>query len=268
MSSELARVEPTPFCSASDLASAKSRFDDIEIEVTADGSLSRTESNSPVAPQSDLMLKAAKWLKERYQVSQGARFGIHKRIPIGGGLGGGSSDAATCLLALNRLWGLDLSLDELAQAGSQLGADVAVFVRGEAAWAEGVGELLEPIDLRPEIYLLIDPKVSVSTAEIFAAEELTRTNDPLTIRAFLQDAGHNVCVPVVRMRYPAVAEALDWLGNFTTARMSGTGACVFGSFDSLEAAEEVKSRVPENWVSWVVNGLNRSPVHQQLGLLT
>jgi 4-diphosphocytidyl-2-C-methyl-D-erythritol kinase len=142
-----------------------------------------------------------------------------------------------------------------------------VFVHGRAAWAGGVGEVLQALDIDEPVYLLIDPEIAVSTAQIFADEELTRNCDPITIRAFLRGAGRNVCEPVVRKRYPPVAEALDWLSQFGPARMTGTGACVFVEADSLRQAEIVKSQVPENWTAYVVSARNYSPLHQQLELL-
>jgi len=213
------------------------------------------------------VLAAASLLQKRFKVSEGVGIGIEKRIPIGGGLGGGSSDAACCLLALNRLWGLGLSVSQMADIGLELGADVPVFVRGRAAWAGGVGEVLQPIDILEPIYLVIDPQVHVSTANIFAAEELTRNCDPITIRAFLRGAGTNVCEPVVRKRHPQVGEAMDWLGQFGAARMSGSGACVFIQMDSLQQAEIVKSQIPEPWAGYVAAATNFSPLHRQLGLL-
>ncbi len=239
----------------------------LEFEPRADGRIHRHDGNSPVAPADDILLRAAALLQARHAVAEGVGIRIDKRIPVGGGLGGGSSDAASCLLALNQLWGLGLSLEQLAGIGLELGADVPVFVLGRAAWAEGVGEVLQPVDIDEPIYLIIDPGVAVSTAQIFADEELTRNCDPITIRAFLRGAGRNVCEPVVRKRHPRVAEALDWLSQFGAARMSGTGACVFVEVDSLRQAEEVKSRVPEPWAGYVAKAMNRSPVHQQLGLL-
>ena len=167
-------------------------------------------------------------------------------------------------MALNRAWRLDLELEQLAEIGLEIGADVPVFVHGFAAWAVGISEQLQPIELERPFYLVIDPGIAVSTAQIFAAQELTRNCDPLTIRAFLRGAGSNVCEPVVRQRYPEVAAAIDWLDRYASARMSGTGSCVFAACDSLEHAEEVKSRVPEKWGAYVARGLNRSPVHRQL----
>jgi 4-diphosphocytidyl-2-C-methyl-D-erythritol kinase len=239
----------------------------LEFELIADGSIRRTESNSPVPASADIVLAAAGLLQKRFEVSKGVGIRIEKGIPIGGGLGGGSSDAACCLLALNRLWELGLSLSQLADIGLELGADVPVFVHGRAAWAGGVGEVLQPIDIPEPIYLVIDPQVHVSTANIFAAEELTRNCDPITIRAFLRGAGTNVCEPVVRNRHPQVGEAIDWLDQFGAARMSGSGACVFIEMDSLQQAEIVKAQIPESWTGYVAAARNVSPLHQQLGLL-
>jgi 4-diphosphocytidyl-2-C-methyl-D-erythritol kinase len=241
--------------------------DYIEFSTNDEGSIDRLPGNSPVAAADDILLTTATLLQSRFEVDKGVSIGIDKRIPVGGGLGGGSSDAAACLLALNRLWDLDLSLDQLAGIGLELGADVPVFVHGRAAWASGIGEVLQAIELERPIYVVIDPKIEVSTAQIFAAQELTRNCDPLTIRAFLRGSGSNVCEPVVRNLYPQVGEAIDWLSQYAVARMSGTGACVFAAIDSLEQAEVVKSRVPRQWDAYITRALNYNPVHQQLGLL-
>ncbi len=241
--------------------------DHIEFSANHEGSIERLPGNSSVAAADDILLTTATLLQSRFEVDKGISIGIDKRIPVGGGLGGGSSDAAACLLALNRLWDLDLSLDQLAGIGLELGADVPVFVRGRAAWASGIGEVLQEIELEQPIYLVIDPKVAISTAQIFAAQELTRNCDPLTIRAFLRGSGSNVCEPVVRNLYPQIGEAIDWLSQYAAARMSGTGACVFAAIDSLEQAEVVKSRVPRQWDAYITRALNYNPVHQQLGLL-
>ncbi len=241
--------------------------DRLEFTVNSDGGIHRQGVNTPVAPADDILLTTARLLQARFEVDKGIDIGVDKRIPVGGGLGGGSSNAATCLLALNQLWELDLSLRQLAEIGLELGADVPVFVHGRAAWATGIGEELQAIELKEPIYVVIDPASSVSTAQIFAAQELTRNRDPITIRAFLRGAGTNVCEPVVRKLYPRVDEAIDWLNQFGAARMSGTGACVFAEVDSLARAEAVKSRVPKPWAGYVARAMNRSPVHQQLGLL-
>jgi len=241
--------------------------DDLQFTVNDEGVVRRLPGNSPVVAADDILLRTAMLLQSRFQVGKGVNISIDKRIPIGGGLGGGSSNAATCLLALNQLWGLGQSLDQLSEIGIELGADVPVFVGGRAAWGTGIGEVLEPVELNESIYLVIDPKIEVSSAQIFGAQELTRNNDPLTIRAFLRGAASNVCEPVVRKLYPQVDEAIDWLSQYATARMSGTGACVFAAVDSHERAEAVKSRVPKQWTAYVTRAMNRNPVHQQLGLL-
>ena len=237
--------------------------DRLIISTRSDGVIRRL-GDSPVAEADDLVMRAARLLAGYADFTGGADIRVDKRIPIGGGLGGGSSDAASCLLALNRLWKLELSHQDLAAIGLQLGADVPVFVMGRAAWASGVGEVLEPVDLPCPWYLVIDPGISVSTAQVFAAPELTRNCDPSTIRAFLQGAGSNVCEPVVRKMYPEVGSALDWLGKHGDARLSGTGGCVFAAFDSQAQAESVKYRVPQRWQAIVTRGLNRSPAHEAL----
>jgi 4-diphosphocytidyl-2-C-methyl-D-erythritol kinase len=189
---------------------------------------------------------------------------LDKQLPLGGGLGGGSSDAATTLVALNRLWATGLSEDELAGLGLRLGADVPVFVRGRAAWAEGVGERLVPVDLPQPWYLVLVPGCHVSTAAIFKDPELTRNSPGITIADFLAGAGRNDCEPVVRSRYPEVAEALDWLGQYRSAHLTGTGACVFAAFDTEAAARERLNGVPRGLAAFVARGLNRSPLLERL----
>ena len=241
-------------------------YDDIKIRTTPDGSIARVEGHSSIAAADDIAIRAAQVLQNRFQVKPGAQISINKRIPVGGGLGGGSSNAATTMLALNRLWELDLELSELAEIGLGLGADVPVFVMGEAAWATGIGEKLSPVDLNEPWFVLIHPGIQVSTAEIFNAEELTRDCDAITIRAFLRGAGNNVCEKVACKLYPEIQQAIDWLNQFGSARMTGTGACVFAAFDSLEQAEGVKSRTPEHWQSFVAKAMNRNPVIEQCGM--
>ena len=241
--------------------------DSLEFGLRDDGVIARHGAN-PVPAEADLVLRAARLLADRAaDGGPGVDIRVEKRIPIGGGLGGGSSDAATCLHALNRLWGLGLTLDELAEIGLGIGADVPVFVRGRAAWASGIGEVLEAVELAEPWYLVIDPGVAVSTAAVFASRELTRNCDPSTIRAFLRGSGSNVCEPVVRGLYPAVAEALDWLRSERDAQLSGTGGCIFAAFDSHAQAETVKLRVPRKWNAWLARGFNLSPLHRQLDLL-
>lgn len=235
--------------------------DTLGFRLRDDGLVRRSSVLPGIDPESDLTVRAARLLQSHTGERRGVEIAIDKRIPAGGGLGGGSSDAATTLWALNCLWDLGLSMEELATLGLRLGADVPVFVRGRAAWAEGVGEILTPLTLEEPWYLVVIPDAQVSTAEIFAAPELTRDCDALTISGFLSgDHGLNVCEPVVRARFPRVAEALDWLGRFAPARMSGTGACVFASFPERRAADEARRCLPVGWRAFVAKGCNHSPL--------
>jgi 4-diphosphocytidyl-2-C-methyl-D-erythritol kinase len=242
--------------------------DEIGIEVTDDPHIERVEGPKAIDAVSDLGVRAALALQAASGVRRGARLRLRKRIPIGGGLGGGSSDAATVLLVLNRLWGLGLTPDRLAELGLALGSDVPIFVRGSSAWAEGRGEKLTPMELPPAWYLIVHPGVAVATAAIFQAPELTRNSPLITIRALSPDQARNDCEPVVRSRYPAVAEALDWVGARARARLSGTGSCVFAAFASAAEAERVAARVPDEWTAFVARGLDRSPLEAALGSIT
>ncbi len=243
-------------------------YDRIEFKLTSDDRIIRQASQTEVPEQEDILIKTARLLQQRYKVDAGVSISVDKHIPLGGGLGGGSSNAATCLLVLNRLWELGLDLEQLGEIGLELGADVPVFLGGRAAWAGGIGEELQPIELETPTYLVIHPGISVSTAQIFNSEELTRNCDAITIRAFLDGSGINVCEPVVCKLYPQVAEAINWLSHYSPTRMSGTGACVFAGFDSLEQAEAVKLQIPRQWAAFIAPAMNRNPVHQQLDLLS
>ncbi len=213
-------------------------------------------------------MRAACALKEASGSPLGADIGLEKRIPVGGGLGGGSSDAATCLVALNRLWGLDWPVEKLAALGLKLGADVPVFVHGRAAWAEGVGERLTPLYpplAPPETnYLILKPNVFVSTAEVFQDPELTRNSPPITIHGFLASGGRNDCLGVVRRRYPEVAHALDWLSLFGSARLTGTGACVFLACETFDRGREILRKVPPAFAGFMARGMNDSPLLERL----
>jgi 4-diphosphocytidyl-2-C-methyl-D-erythritol kinase len=240
--------------------------DELYFEPRDDGRIVRIDPLPGIAPEQDITVRAARLLQARAGGSAGAAIRINKRIPVGGGLGGGSSNAATALWALNRLWGLGLDIDELAGIGLTLGADVPVFVRGQAAWAEGVGERLIPIPLDEPWYLVIVPPVQVSTASIFAAPDLTRDCELLTIDRFLSgDQGLNVCEPVVCSRYPEVAKALGWLRRHVPATMSGTGSCVFARFEDRQAAEALHACLPAGWRGFVARGMNRSPLLARIG---
>ncbi len=242
-------------------------YDYLTFEITKDGSITRSGSQTSVNEADDIILLAAKLLQSKYQISLGLRYSIEKHIPIGGGLGGGSSNAATTLMVLNKLWKLNLELSELATLGLQLGADVPVFIEGKSAWANGIGEELTPVDLPKPWFVVIYPQLFVSTAEIFASEQLTRNCDPITIRAFLAGQGCNVCEPVACQLYPDIQKVIDWLSQYSKARMTGTGACVFASFDSLEQAESVKSLAPKYWSAFVVKAMNQNPVIEQCELM-
>ena len=239
--------------------------DRLAFRLREDGLIRRSRELPGVAERDDLVLRAARLLREHCPGGQGVDIRLDKRLPMGGGLGGGSSDAATVLVALNRLWGCGLASEELAGLGLHLGADVPVFVQGHAAWAEGVGEELQAIVLEQPWYLVLVPPVQVSTAEVFQASELTRNSSAITIRAFIAGDSRNDCLPVVRKRYPQVAQAIDWLGKYTEAKLTGTGACVFGAFASRAAAEAALGEMPAAWKGLVARGLNVSPLLDRLG---
>jgi 4-diphosphocytidyl-2-C-methyl-D-erythritol kinase len=242
--------------------------DEITIEVRADGQIRRALDIPGLPESADLCLRAAHALKEATGSPFGADIGLLKRIPIGGGLGGGSSDAATCLVALNDLWELNLPIDDLAALGLKLGADVPVFVRGRVAFAEGVGERLTPLypPLAPAEpnYLILKPNVFVSTAAVFQDPELTRNSAPITIHGFLASGGRNDCLGVVRRRYPEVARALDWLSLFGSARLTGTGACVFLACETMDLGQEIMRKMPRDFVGFLARGLNDSPLLEAL----
>lgn len=212
----------------------------------------------------NLAWRAAQLLQKYTQTSLGVEIYIDKKIPMGGGLGGGSSDAATTLLALNQLWQLHLTTTQLAQLGLQLGADVPIFVYGYAAWAEGVGEKLTPVELPQQWYLVIHPGCHVSTREIFSAEDLTRNMQPITMDDFLSGQGINVCESVVCRRYPAVKHALNWLNQHSPARMTGTGSCIFASFATQEQAQWVLKQLPSAWSGFTAKSLHKSPAFSSI----
>ncbi|EXF44793.1 4-diphosphocytidyl-2-C-methyl-D-erythritol kinase [Pseudomonas sp. BAY1663] len=238
--------------------------DELSFSLRDDGQI-RLHSDLPgVDHDSNLIVRAARLLQRESGCALGADIQLLKRLPMGGGIGGGSSDAATTLLGLDRLWRLDLGEDRLAELGLSLGADVPVFVRGRAAFAEGVGERLQPVELPEPWYLVIAPQVSVSTAEIFADPELTRNTPAITVRSLLAGGGRNDCQPVVEKRYPEVRNALSLLNKFVPASMTGTGACVFGSFPNEGEADKVRRQLPDTLPSFVAQGRNISMLHRSL----
>ena len=234
--------------------------DELQFKVTTNKAITRRQGPSFIAAKDDLVVRSARELQRISGTFRGVEIRINKHIPVGAGLGGGSSDAATTLHALNRLWGLNLERDTLAGLGLQLGADVPVFIHGQAAWGEGVGEILTPVTLPQAWYLVVIPAISVSTADIFSDAELTRDTPRMTIRDFLSGGGQNDCEAVVRRRYPEVSAALDWLSGFSPARMTGTGGCVFAAFGSEAEARSVERVLPPVWSCLVARGLNRSPL--------
>jgi 4-diphosphocytidyl-2-C-methyl-D-erythritol kinase len=243
--------------------------DVLRFEITADGRIARRQALAGVPEDQDLSVRAARFLQTRAGVTQGAVIELDKRLPAGGGLGGGSSDAATTLLALNHLWGCGLSLDTLAELALSLGADVPVFVRGQAAWAEGVGEILNPYASPEEWYVVLVPAVQVSTAAVFAAWDrefdLTPPGPAITIRDFRAGRGRNDLEPVVCRLYPQVDKALSWLRKFGDARMTGSGACVYVSVASAERGRVILAGRPAGLADgFVARGMNRHPVHMRL----
>jgi 4-diphosphocytidyl-2-C-methyl-D-erythritol kinase len=242
------------------------REDELSFALRSDGRVTRVTEMVGIAESADLTVRAARLL----QAETGCRFGVditlRKRLPLGGGLGGGSSDAATTLIALNRLWELRLPRAKLQELGLKLGADVPVFVFGRNAFAEGIGERLQAIDLSPAWYLVLVPPVPVSSAEVFADPELTRSTTPVTIRAFSEgcDAsglfGRNDLEAVVCRRYPQVAEHLRWLQRFGPGALTGSGACVYCPFDSETLARSVLAQLPAGMQGFVAGGLTRHPL--------
>lgn len=253
--------------------------DDIHLRPRHDGVISRTQEITGVAEQDDLCLRAARLLQQHTGSRMGVDIAVDKRIPMGGGLGGGSSDAATVLLALNRMWDLHLPRAELQELGLKLGADVPVFIFGENAWAEGVGEKLQPVELKPACYVVLTPSVHVSTAQVFASKELTRDTIPTTIAAFsgvtpgneIQSGlFRNDLESVVCRQYPAVASCLEWLNQFSQARMSGSGASVFLELENQAEAELVLAELAQDRKlqnagfqvsAFLARGLDRHPLY-------
>ncbi len=240
------------------------RADTLRFAPRADSDIVLATPIPGVPPETDLTVRAARRLQEAAGCRQGATIVLDKRLPMGGGLGGGSSDAATVLLALNHLWGLRLPRRRLQEIGLALGADVPVFVAGRNAFAEGVGEALTPVDLPPACYLVLEPPVQVPTAAIFGAPELPRDTPALAAADWRPGIGHNDLEAVACRRFPAVARCLDWLrSEAPRALMTGSGACVFAEFPDRAAAAAVLARLPAALAGWIAEGL---PAHPLAGL--
>ena len=242
-------------------------YDTIHLNPTKNSEIKRVNEIKGVPESQDLCALAASALQKKTGCKLGVEFAVEKRIPMGGGLGGGSSDAATVLLALNRLWQLNLSREQLMQIGLKLGADVPVFIFGQNAWAEGVGEILSPVDLEPIYYVVLTPPAHVSTRDIFANSRLTRDTKQLKIADFSRDANSNLnsglfrndLETIVCEEFPAVATALKWLSQYGKARMSGSGASVFVAVNSKQQADEILAQKPANIAGFVAKSLIKHP---------
>ncbi len=246
------------------------RCDWIVLRERRDGRIGLASPLPGVPEESDLTVRAAKLLRQAAgNEGLGVEIEVEKNLPMGGGVGGGSSDAASTLLGLNVLWELGMSIERLAELGLQLGADVPVFVRGRAAWGEGVGEDLTPLPELPEPwYVVVTPPCHVSTGAIFSSPDLTRDNKPITIADFLAGRQENHCLPVVGQLYPPIREAMAAIGEFALqVKLTGTGACVFGSFNDEGEARGAARKLSERWPVFVAKGMNVSPAHAALGLV-
>ncbi len=243
--------------------------DRLDFRLARDGDLAVTCNDSTLAGEGNLVWRAATALRDRVPGPEGVHIHLEKVLPAGGGVGGGSSDAATALLVLNALWQLDLSLDDLAEIGRDIGADVPVFVRGFTAFAEGIGDRLTPIELPQRHYLVMHAGVAVATAPLFRSEELTRDCPPITIADFTGAGGSNVFEPLVRDRHTEIDVGMRWLddqGALHPSRLTGTGGCFFAVFEDSETPEKVLASAPQPLRGFVAKGLARSPVHDRLQL--
>jgi len=238
--------------------------DEITLRMTSDGAIAREPADYPVAEADDLVVRAARALQRASGCKQGVRIGVDKHVPLGSGLGGGSSDAATILLALNRLWGCGFERAALARLGVSLGADVPLFIHGRSALATGIGDRLEPVALGPRHYVLVFPPLSIATQEVFTDPDLPRGSRAISLAEALAGGGNNDCEFVVRKRYPAMAAALEILKRWGRPVMTGTGSGIFLQMESrvqaMSAAREIKTLYNVR----AVNGVDRSPLHELL----
>jgi len=234
--------------------------DELRFTARSDAKLHLTCNDPSLESEDNLVLRAARLLQAKAPTSAGADIYLDKRTPMGGGLGGGSSDAATTLHALNKLWHLGLSTMELAHLGLQLGADVPVFVHGQTAFAEGVGEQLQPVNLPEQWFLVVTPDVHISTAQVFQHPDLIRDSAPLQLADLLHSSWRNDCQPLVERLYPAVANTLQWLVKYGPSRMTGTGASVFAHFQDESSARRALADLPASYRGFVALGVNQSPL--------
>jgi 4-diphosphocytidyl-2-C-methyl-D-erythritol kinase len=234
--------------------------DTLDFALRDDGRIRRLNALPGVPEEADLVVRAARHLQQASACKLGVDITVHKRLPMGGGLGGGSSDAATTLMALNRLWNTGLDHDQLRTLGLKLGADVPFFIFGRDAFVEGVGEVLQALDLPPAHYVIIAPAISVPTAEIFSSPDLTRNTPAVKVRDLTLSRTFNDLQPVACALYPEVAEAISWLERFAPTRMTGSGACVFAVVDSVAHAEQIVAQCPPRWRAWQAASLVRHPM--------
>ena len=247
-------------------------YDTLHFELRNDGQISREDLNV-LLPPDDLITRAARLLQQSTGTALGAHIAIEKSIPAQAGMGGGSSDAATCLLALNKLWGLGLSVKQLAEMGLKLGADVPFFLHGHNAWVEGVGEIMTPISLPPAQFVVIKPSEGLETAKIFGSEALKRDTKPATISVFAADPygfGHNELQPVAQRLCPQISEAIEWLETASLApavvkgRMTGSGSAVFAQVPRGTDLSQMP-QVPATWQNWKIRMCGNLEVHPQKG---
>ena len=238
--------------------------DQLKITACKNPNIVLTSSLENIPAEENLIVRAARALQEATNCSWGCEIQLDKKLPMGAGLGGGSSNAATTLVGLNLLWQCGLTQEQLAVIGRQLGADIPVFIAGNSAFAEGIGDQLTPVELPKNWYLVVTPHIKVATEEIFSHPQLTRNSPPIKIRALLEAQYRNDCQPVVEAKYPQVKEVLQWLQRFPNPLMTGTGASAFCRFDDELSAKQALAEVPQQWSAFVARGVNISSLHKQM----
>lgn len=241
-----------------------SLFDWLNFVPREDGTVHFVSPLQGVNHENNLVVRAANLLRQHAQCESGVTIQLRKVLPMGGGMGGGSSNAATTLVVLNALWDINYGLDELAELGLQLGADVPVFVRGHSAWAEGVGEQITELEIEPSWYLVVTPQVSISTADVFGHEGLTRNSPPITIRAFQEGSRENDCLSVARKLSDELDAVYSLFSQHAQVYLTGTGSSLFAPCSSREEATVLSEKLPENWVKWIVKGIDQSPLRGAL----
>ena len=233
--------------------------DRLEIESNDTGKIELSTNEKSIPNKENLILQAAQAVQSYAACDHGVKILLKKKLPIGAGLGGGSSDAATAILGLNAVWNLALTNTELLSIGSKIGADIPVFISGRTSWAGGIGEKLTPIDTPSKWFLIVTPDIFVSTSKIFSHPSLTRNTHPIKIRATEENCWKNDCQLVVEDLYPEVKKVRKWLANFAPARMTGTGGSIFSSFSTEDDAKAILKKIPKPWLGFVAKGVNRSP---------